>query len=436
MKRYILAIALVIVVALVVPARNITAATSALPIGYHEGATSVKTWGWACDPDQPNQAVYIHFYSEFNGQRRFIGAVAANLPREAAVASRCGGTANHGFEFIFPSDMYNNGTYKIFAYAINIDRNGQLAGSNPLLTKSPASVTLRANNLAWYIARSSLQNNKLYLDDTVEDIGDQTLYEPPVGVTGANPSWYIAQWNIPQELPRQAVPLGTGSGWKIENADARVVKSDTIELAQNGARLACGTEFDLFLQPINSQYPNYPQGFLQDLNSGPALAELKGLIYGFQALQIYESVVKRCTTPQQPRGDYGGITASLILSNIRTHQTLFYQIILRDSDAGYNNHACNSGTNWFSTSGAFGVNQTIGVYGQACLTPTANPNQSLTPYTLDVLDRLKLVIQSGPADLDKDLQNWKVTESYIGLGMNGSTMLTAKFADVYLYGVR
>ena len=105
------------------------------PKGYHDASSCQASAGWACDPNDYNAALQIHFYADGPaGTGVFLGATTANLPREAAVGTQCGGNPNHGFNYPHP-DAFRSGNHTIYAYAINIG----LGTTNPLLTLSPKS---------------------------------------------------------------------------------------------------------------------------------------------------------------------------------------------------------------------------------------------------------------------------------------------------------
>lgn len=75
---------------------------------------------------------------------------------------------------------------------------------------------------------------------------------------------YLAQWNVPEPLPLKALAdvgtclsapdLGAGA-WAAASPDARVCFDSgrqLVELAQDGARVPCGKEFDLFAAPVTA----------------------------------------------------------------------------------------------------------------------------------------------------------------------------------------
>ncbi len=108
------------------------------PRGWHDMSDCNSSVGWACDANNYNQALDIHFYKDgpFGSGGVFIGSVSANQPREAAVGAECGGNSNHGFVFPTPNSLKDGVLHSIYAYAINIP-----SGDNPLLSDSPKTLT-------------------------------------------------------------------------------------------------------------------------------------------------------------------------------------------------------------------------------------------------------------------------------------------------------
>lgn len=105
------------------------------PKGEHSALNCTDTRGWACDASDYTQPLAIHFYKDgpVSSGGTFLGSVVANSPREAGVATACGGNANHGFVFNLPASMRDGRSHSVYAYAINI---GSGSG-NSLLNSSP-----------------------------------------------------------------------------------------------------------------------------------------------------------------------------------------------------------------------------------------------------------------------------------------------------------
>jgi hypothetical protein len=118
------------------------------PIGSYDVLTCGAAAGWTCDANAFHQPLQVHFYKDAPaGTGSFIGAATANLVREPAVGALCGGNSAHGFSFAIPPSVKDGANHAIYAYAINVDSNGNLAGNNPLLPNSPKSVICPASEL-------------------------------------------------------------------------------------------------------------------------------------------------------------------------------------------------------------------------------------------------------------------------------------------------
>lgn len=247
----------------------------------------------------------------------------------------------------------------------------------------------------------------------------------PVGSPGAEANWLIAQWNIPTPLPARSTP--TMTGWEVGNEHARVRVAlrprlaPAVTLAQNGAAIPCGTEFDLFIAPIDAiTYPGYPEGLLAPNSpASPPIAALRSLWLEFTAAQRLEVVNRRC----QPSGrhDYGYATVAVIVSNHRAGQVLYYQILLRDTRPELLGNACRYGSVpwWWSGPKQWGINDTLAVFGAPCLQPDGRAQT----FRLDILDRLQRHLQEAPGPFAHDPSEWRVTGLYAGTGVEGSARM-------------
>lgn len=108
-------------------------------LGYIDG----NGWahGWACDPNDFNYAIGIHFYAnDGNGNHTYIGQTQAGGWWDEGVAGACGGNPWHGFSFRLP-DAYRDGVGRtLHVYAINIgpwNYNPELSGSGQLFGFGP-----------------------------------------------------------------------------------------------------------------------------------------------------------------------------------------------------------------------------------------------------------------------------------------------------------
>ena len=69
------------------------------PKGTHDAANCTNTVGWACDADNYNATVQVHFYADgpAGGGGTFLGSFPADKARGTGVGNACGGNPNHGF---------------------------------------------------------------------------------------------------------------------------------------------------------------------------------------------------------------------------------------------------------------------------------------------------------------------------------------------------
>lgn len=331
----------------------------------------------------------------------------------------------------------------------NIQSEPSHSGSSENLKLTPQAAA--SGNVVWYVTSQTSESNLLYIQPRTYNTS--LLGAIGIGANQPQPKWHIDQWNIPSQLPVAATPTPSttdGNSWMTANAHARVIKYDEpcnncsfanyqrskrIELGQNGAALPCGVEFDNFLEPNDAQlHVNYPAGFLR-YSITPPISELSSLVCHFTASNIYEAVTTRCIN--QGKVDYGFLVLGVVLNNTSSNQTLFYQVILRDTRPSFYANGASpgsfyyfTGVNEVGTPGIYGVNDTAGVFGR----PSLAPGMTID-YTLDIASQVKRNIQNGPSTLNKDLTKWKVASCYIGSGVEGSTVITSQYWWVYMYGV-
>ena len=174
------------------------ALAAATPVSWHDLANRDYTSGWACDADNYNLPVVIHFYIEGGV---YAGSAIANQYRGDLVsAGVCGGNGYHGFTFNLPSSLKDGRTHTIYAYAINIDSSGGLTGGpNPLLSGSPISVFFPAPPAETYFTQPYISASQV--DTTI--IGE---INPPdwnqffirMGAMGAQADSATVTWNVGQ----------------------------------------------------------------------------------------------------------------------------------------------------------------------------------------------------------------------------------------------
>ncbi len=130
------------------------------PIGVHDVSDCTATSGWTCDADNYGASLRVDFYSGPAGAGgTFMGSTTANVTREPAVGTQCGGNPNHGFVFnSYPAWMYDNTARDIYAYGINVG-----GGNNAILVASPKSVTCSSPySQAAYYAQSTYYSQSAY----------------------------------------------------------------------------------------------------------------------------------------------------------------------------------------------------------------------------------------------------------------------------------
>ncbi len=115
----------------------LTAGYPSVPIGSLDATSCTAIMGWSCDADNFSATIQIHVYKDGPfGQGTFVSSTEANLARESAVGSACGGNVNHGFSLSTPASLKDNLPHSIWAYAINTP-----VGPNVLLAYSPKNLT-------------------------------------------------------------------------------------------------------------------------------------------------------------------------------------------------------------------------------------------------------------------------------------------------------
>ena len=249
------------------------------------------------------------------------------------------------------------------------------------------------------------------------------------------PTWNIAQWANPEPIGADLkVPAGTS--WQFSNATTKIafyhapnaanqILQHTYELTQNGAApsfpLACGSEFDLFLQAntgseITQSGAASPSRFAQSGKIG----RLSALALSFGLNIVGEEVANDSCSPT-----YAGYLISVIL-NSTTGDALFYQIVLRDSrQLAFNNQLCPG----FGTGNVYCYGESIyNVINQ----PYQRPGSGRTAYSFDFLNPLKAAIRALPAGGDNNPADWYVTGLYLGQIIQGGMMPTSRWDSISL----
>ncbi len=223
------------------------------------------------------------------------------------------------------------------------------------------------------------------------------------------------------------------------NANARICIHDAgdgtaaVELAQSLIGVTCAhnpatSEFNLFVSPIDGNYPKYSAGILP-LSAEPTLAQMSSLVVSFGAQLTFASVPGGCGGPCGASGDvdYGYFTIGVPLDT--STQTLFFQIQIWDSregECGGARYACAAASSWYiDAPPSYGYSVSIGsIAGSTgCLTTGGSRHA----YTIDLLPSiLKGLASSGrPAGMDPNPADWRVSGLYVGTGIEGQTAVVS-----------
>jgi len=122
---------------------SVSAPTNNAPVGTHDGLGTVSacsTKGWAYDPDTSSASISVDIYKDGGaGSGTALGRFSANVSRSDVDTAK-GITGNHGFDVDLTSYLSDGKSHSLYVYAI--DSSG--AGTNPLLSNSPKTITCPA----------------------------------------------------------------------------------------------------------------------------------------------------------------------------------------------------------------------------------------------------------------------------------------------------
>jgi len=247
------------------------------------------------------------------------------------------------------------------------------------------------------------------------------------GMPDANAA--IAQWNIPQNLPPLAINPSTGA-YQASNsyAAAQYQKDGSVALSQNGRRLICEhnykggrqvDEFDFFFSPPRPTRFIPLSGISNMVLAGTVTASGDGVFDSDCALTI------------------GTVMDAIVLTDVKTHQVLFYQIKLGAFGANGKPAGTTARPSWFATgknkqtleSNTFGYDtQVWSDFGLQTL-PADRP----TTYKIVVLPKLKATIAAGAKfGMDQNLADWAVSGRYTGSNLFGHTGIHVQLANLSL----
>lgn len=287
--------------------------------------------------------------------------------------------------------------------------------------------------------------------ELVSPIGDLAIIEPydrpgmldTYGATAPNPTWSIAQWSIPGG---KLSPFGAVSPSVLQarapEAEVTVVRGngpETIGLKQDGALLPClgngqPRESDLFLGPNGDNLRNVRPGMTLARPKTPSLTAMTRLRMRVRTGASFARAQsdKGCVVNQ------AGSLIGVVLSNLaaKPPQTMFYQLILSRFCGGGPPerlklcHARATGLQPYFTKNPFGANDHLPLAGQPYLSPG-----EIRVIDMDILPRLKLAIETGPGEIDRDPSHWVVGGIYLGQNIWGDVRAESSWSDFRLTAV-
>jgi Bacterial Ig domain len=107
---------------------------AATPIGLIDGIDSAGViYGWAKDPDVPNQPIYVHIYKDgpAGGGGKIIGSTLASVYRSDV--------GTHGFRYSLPPVSWDGQSHSYYVYGIDLTGDPNLG-----LSQSPQSATVQS----------------------------------------------------------------------------------------------------------------------------------------------------------------------------------------------------------------------------------------------------------------------------------------------------
>jgi len=231
------------------------------------------------------------------------------------------------------------------------------------------------------------------------------------------PTWHVAQWNIPVELPPGRAPA-PGRGWRLANDYAQLAwnrETGTYELGTDGRldRPDCRDEFDLFLEPNGPTLPQAPGG----VQPSQPLAQLRAVRLHFGYRLAAQATTARCRT------NYASSIVAVVLDAPRRRQTLYYQVVLVDSRGGDRGPALRRAWCPGNSEHDFCVDTSVTRFGM----PAPAPGGPRTVYDFDLRDELADLIRAGHGALDTELADWHVASVYLGNIVLGGAATTTQW---------
>jgi hypothetical protein len=248
--------------------------------------------------------------------------------------------------------------------------------------------------------------------------------KPLYGDTSGAANWRIAQWNNPSAPLGQFEPYACPTTcFAAQSPSAKVLlqisgDTSTFSLEQHGADLPCTQngrprEFDLLASPMHFR----PQ----------PVADFANLTL---TLRLTIETAKRSAAPAC-NDNQGQAMAAAVLRNDYTEpkQVFFYHLIL------FRYNVTSSATGWWARgrvrgggrSQRFGFRDSLSSFDKPAM-----PGGNTYDLQLDLLPRLKSLIESGMYGMDKDPTHWQMRSAYFGQHIWGKTDLSSRWERVEL----
>jgi hypothetical protein len=288
--------------------------------------------------------------------------------------------------------------------------------------------------------------------ELVSPIGDFTIVEPvdgpgmldTYGETAPNPTWNIVQWNIPggslspfKPVSPMVVPA------QAPEAEVTVTRGndpESVDLRQDGVLLPClengePRESDLFLGPNGNNLRNVKLGMMPARPDTLPLTTMIRLMLRVTTSASFARAQtdKGCTVNQ------AGSLVGIVLSDFaaRPRQTLFYQLTLSHFCGGgppERVKICNAPVTVLApyfTQNPFGTDDALPLTGQPYV-----KGGEIRKIEMDILPRLKRVIETGPGGIDRDPAHWVLGSVYLGQHIWGDVRGQSSWSDFHLTAER
>lgn len=281
---------------------------------------------------------------------------------------------------------------------------------------------------------------------------DVAIMEPPdppppggphaYNMTGANPAWWVAQWNIPggklppfsRTVQDRAVILRS----EAKESSVTIVQKDgtaSYRLEQDGAYLPCDRQGQPFESDLlmNTFGPDAaPPAHSAYLPSSPVVLSSLTALYQVANVVVESSVLKtqkRCPISQ------GTVLLAVVLRNPTAKQTFFYQLSLNlvcgPLQSEKRRVLCESRqrhpeASYFFASNPFGADDWLPLITRSWVGSGTNH------LKLDILPRIRELIAKGPEAMDHNPAHWVIGSSFHGQHIWGDLRLSSTWKDVNL----